>query len=83
VRAALLLVLAGCGATYTADDQAANTIAARHEVRQLQECASDDAGSCTPAMVRAHASLAYCANERELQVHGAPVPDAGVQCQPQ
>lgn len=72
----------GCGG-YSADDGAANAIAARHEARTLEACADGDAGTCTPAVVRAHALLAYCANVRELVVHGQPAPDAGFACVPQ
>lgn len=86
---ALLLVAAlfcACKSTYPDDDQAANTTAAKAEARIVELCAVDaeDAGLCTPAHVRAFADLAYCANARELAVHGAPVPEAGgLQCQPQ
>jgi len=77
---ATTLVLAGCGASYSADDNTANTIADREESRVLALCATDDAGSCTPSRVRAFLTIAYCANARELSAHGAPVPEAGVSC---
>jgi hypothetical protein len=77
----------GCGPSYTPDDTTANTVGARAEARVLQLCAPEmeDAGTCTPSKVRAETDLAYCANARELTVHGAPVPEAGValSCQPQ
>jgi len=81
--AALFLSLTGCGGSYSGDDTTANTIAARHEARELELCATDDAGTCTPSMVRAQSTLAYCANARELTAHTAPVPEAGVSCRPQ
>ena len=76
------LSLLGCGDSYTADDKAANAIAARHEVRSYDMCSTDDAGTCTAAAVRAHAALAYCANAREIAAHGGQVPEGGVSCQP-
>lgn len=84
VRALVLVAasLAGCGASYSADDTTANTLAARMEARALDLCATDDAGTCTPSRVRAFATIAYCANARELVVHRAPVPDGGVACRP-
>ena len=83
-RLAFLLLLAGCGGSYTDDDTTANTIAARSEARVLAFCASgaEDAGGCTPSKVRAFIDLAYCANARELAAHGAPVPEAGAACRP-
>lgn len=78
-----VLGMIGCGPSYTDADTVRNTMAARHEARQYDECLSPEAGTCTPAMVRAHSSLAYCANAAELVTHRAPVPDSGVQCQPQ
>lgn len=81
--AAAVLSITGCGGSYTSDDTTANTIAARHEARELELCATDDAATCTPGMVRAQSSLAYCANAHELTVHSAPLPEAGVSCRPQ
>jgi hypothetical protein len=81
----IALLVIGCGPSYTADDTTANTIAARMEARVLDLCASDDAGTCTPSRVRAFTLLAACANDRELVVHSAPVPDGGalLSCRPQ
>lgn len=79
---ALLFAQCGCGATYTADDATANTLAARVEARQLDVCAVMNAAACTPAFVRATSSVAFCANARELVAHQALVPEAGVHCQP-
>jgi hypothetical protein len=76
----LLLGLAACGPSYTADDTTSNTIAARNESHQLSACATDDASTCTPAYVRSSSEIAFCANARELLVHSAPVPEAGVTC---
>ena len=76
----VLLALAGCGSSYTAEDNTSNTIAARNEGNQLTACATDDASTCTPAYVRASSEIAFCANARELLVHSAPVPEAGVAC---
>lgn len=72
----------GCGG-YSVEDATANTIAARHEEHTLEMCASDDAGTCVPSIVRAHALLAFCANARELSAHGKPAPDSGAPCKPQ
>jgi hypothetical protein len=81
------LSLIGCGPSYTAADTTANTTGARAEARVLQLCAvgMEDAGTCTPSRVRGETDLAYCANVRELIVHSAPVPEAGVDlaCTPQ
>jgi hypothetical protein len=74
-----LIAQCGCGG-YSGDDVTANQIAARHEMRTLEMCDSDDAGICTPSIVRAHARLAYCANVRELATHGQAIPDAGIAC---
>ena len=84
-RAVIAIVLTGCGSSYSADDTTANTIAARQEARLYDLCASDDAGACTPGAVRAHSTLSFCANARELVVHRQPVPEGGVgiSCQPQ
>lgn len=78
----LFAALVGCGGGFTDDDTTANTVAARTESGQLSACAQDDAGSCSPAYVRASAALAYCANARELAAHGKPaVPGpAGMVC---
>jgi hypothetical protein len=80
LAAASLLV--GCGGGFTSDDTTTNTVAARAEARQLEACAEDDAGACTPSFIRASSALAYCANARALAAHGAPVPEGGVACQP-
>ena len=77
-----LLMVAACGGGWNDSDTTANTVAARAEARTLAICATDDAGDCTPSRVRAFGTLAFCANQRELAVHGVVV-DAGVQCQPQ
>lgn len=80
-RMKLLLLLvglvAGCGASY---DPTTNTVAAQVEARQLERCATDDAGTCSAAFMRTTAAIAFCANARELSVHGAPVPEAGTTC---
>ena len=90
VAVGALLACFGCSPSttaYTPDDTVSNTIGARAEARVLQFCAvgMEDAGTCTPARVRAETDLAYCANARELTVHAAPVPEAGValSCTPQ
>jgi hypothetical protein len=70
----------GCGPSYTKDDSTANGIAVRREAVVLDNCGQDDAGTCTPAMVRANTTVAFCANQREVTVHGAPF-DGGVPCQ--
>jgi hypothetical protein len=70
----------GCGPSYTADDTTANTIADRYEAAQYQRCLADDAGTCAPSFVRSSAALAFCANAKELQRHGAPVPEGGPPC---
>lgn len=82
MAAAVLCLLDGCKDGYTNDDKSANTIGARSESRVLDFCATDDASTCTPSKVRAFTLLSYCANARELAAHGAPVPEAGVACQP-
>jgi hypothetical protein len=79
--ALFFVVLTGCGSSYPADDEAANTIASRAEARVLDFCSADDAAACTPSKVRSFTRLAYCANARELASHGASVPEAGVACQ--
>lgn len=70
-----------CGPTYTPEDSTANAIGRRHTLRLLDLCApgSEDAGTCTPAAVRAHALIVYCANARELAVH-AELPEGGPPC---
>lgn len=75
-------VLAACVGGFTADDTTAVTVAARTEAGQFAACAQDDAGSCSPAYVRASSTLAYCANARELAAHGKPTvtAPAGVTC---
>jgi hypothetical protein len=73
----LLLALVGCGASW---DPTANTVGAQIEARQLERCATDDAGTCTAAFMRVTAATAYCANAQELAHHGAPVPEAGTTC---
>jgi hypothetical protein len=82
VVAVVAAAVAGCGRSYDDADTTTNTVAARSEARVLELCATDDASTCTPSLVRAHTDLAYCANVRELVVHGAPVPEASVTCRP-
>jgi len=53
--------LAGCGSSYTKDDSTSNNVAVRNEAAVLALCAQDDAGTCTPSMVRARTSVAFCA----------------------
>jgi hypothetical protein len=80
---ALALFLPACATSWSDADTQASTIGAKNEARVLEMCASDDAGvSCSPSRVRAFTSLAFCAQVRELTVHGAPVPDAGIPCRP-
>ncbi len=79
----LTCLLVGCGgAAWDASDTAAVTVAARVEGRQLDACGDVDSGACTPEFAHATAALAYCASARELIVHGAPVPEAGIKCSP-
>jgi hypothetical protein len=80
VAAAFLVLVAACGGSWS---PVSNTVGARNEALVLDICATDDAGTCTPARVRGFTTLSYCANVHELVVHSAPVPDAGVACQPQ
>lgn len=77
-----LLWSLGCGSSYSDDDTTANTVAARTEANQVSACSMPDAGTCSPAYVRASSTLAYCANARELSAHGKTVPAAptGVTC---
>lgn len=76
----MLLALAGCCASYTADDTVRATVAAQLEARQLERCATDDGGTCTPAFMRVTAATAYCASAGSLAAHGKPVPEAGTEC---
>ena len=78
----LLVLLVGCGPAstkYTSDDTTANTIAAKNEAATYEECSNPDAGACVPGVVRLRASIAFCANQRELTVHSAAF-DGGIQC---
>ena len=78
-----LLLSAACATSWSDADTKANTIGAKNEARVLEMCVGDDAGAtCTPSRVRAFTLLSYCVQVRELTVHGQPVPDAGVSCQP-
>jgi hypothetical protein len=78
-----LLGLSACGGGWNAADTTGNTVAARHEGRVLEACVpGSDAGTCTPELVTSHTLVAYCANARQLSAHGAPLPEAGVTCQP-
>lgn len=86
-RASALVLLVGvasaaCGGSFSDDDTTANTVGARTEVGQFSACAADDAGTCSPAYVRASSTLAYCANARELASHGKTIPaaPAGLTC---
>ena len=72
----------GCGGSYTSEDATANSIALRHDQHTHDLCATDDAGTCTPAAVRAHADLAFCADAREVLAHSGTIPEGGIQCQP-
>jgi hypothetical protein len=81
LAALVVLLLAGCGPSYTADDQTAASIGTRNAATLLTECASDDAGtSCSPSLVRARARIIFCASQHALTVHGTPY-DGGVPCQ--
>jgi hypothetical protein len=77
---AIALAMGACASSYTPEDTTANTVSAENEARQLERCAVDDAGGCSPAFMRITAATAYCANARELAAHGAPVPEAGTEC---
>ena len=77
---ALAFSLTACATSWSDADTEANTIGARNEARVLEMC-SGDAGECTPSRVRAFTLLSFCANDRELTVHGHS-PDAGVACRP-
>ncbi len=80
----LLLLLPACATSWSDADTQANTIGARSEERILEMC-SGDAGECTPSRVRSFALLSFCANVRELVVHGAPLPvdgGAALLCRP-
>jgi len=79
---ALALFLPACATSWSDADTEANTIGAKSEARVLEMCAGDDAGTCTPSRVRAFTALSFCANVRELVVHGAPEPDGGTTCHP-
>lgn len=80
VSSVVVSVLVGCASAYTKEDSTANSIAVRNEAVVLDLCATDDAGTCVPSMVRARTSVAFCANQREVTVHSAPF-DGGIPCQ--
>ncbi len=79
LAALVVLLLAGCGPSYTADDKTAADIGVRNAATLLQECASDDAGVCSPSLVRARARIIFCAAQHAETVHGTPY-DGGVPC---
>ncbi len=76
----LTFLLSSCATSWTDADTQANTIGVRSEARVLEMCAGDGGTECTPSRVRAFTLLSYCANMRELAVHGGADPDAGSWC---
>jgi hypothetical protein len=77
--ASLLFLLAGCQASFSADDQKAADIGTRNAAELHDECATDDAGTCTAPVVRARSLIIFCAAQHAETTHGTPF-DGGPPC---
>ena len=75
----LLIGLVSCQASYSADDKTAADIGTRNASELHDECATDDAGTCTAAVVRARSLIIFCAAQHAETTHGTPF-DGGPPC---
>lgn len=76
---ALVLICAACGGSSWSPTYATDHL--NIDVQIMNAC-DTDAGTCSSAAVYELGRANVCGDENELFVHRAPVPEAGVQCQP-
>lgn len=76
---ALLLVLAGCGGSWTAAD-AQNATDIANGALSLEQVCDRDGGPCPGAAVRSMERGTFCSAGSLLSRHGEHVPDGGPGC---
>jgi hypothetical protein len=75
----LFVSIAACKPSFSADDQKSADIGARNAAELLDECATDDAAACSPAVVRARTRIIFCAAQHAETAHATPF-DGGPPC---